>query len=145
MDVKGRLFFPAEFRKQTADGDARYVLKRDLYEPCIVIYPFATWERETDILRQRLNRWQPAEARLYRQFLSEAEVFTLDANGRFIVPKRLLPLLGGERTVTFLGMDDRIELWSAAQTAEPFMAAADFAQSMQELMASTSAPSDGKE
>lgn len=135
MDAKGRLFFPAEFRKQNSDGDGRYVLKRDLYEDCIVIYPFASWEKEVEVLRRNLNRWNPGEAALYRQFLSEAEVLALDANGRFVVPRRLLPLLGGERTVTFIGMYDRIELWSASRTAEPFISPEEFAEAISKVMA----------
>ena len=124
MDAKGRLFFPADFRRQ-ADaerGEQRYVLKQDIYQPCLVIYPYS------------LNRWNPKEAMLFRQFLSDVEVFSLDANGRFIVPRRFQALLGEERKTVFLGLDDRIELWDAARTVEPFLSADDFTESLQQLM-----------
>lgn len=134
MDAKGRLFFPADFRKQISSAEQRLVLKRDVYEPCIVIYPYAAWEQEVSTLRQHLNRWDPQQAMMLRQFLSDVEVFSLDSNGRFIVPKRFIPLCGEERKVTFIGMDDRIELWDAARTAEPFLAAEDFSRIMQQTM-----------
>lgn len=134
MDAKGRLFFPAEFRRQVGGAEPRFVLKRDVYQPCLVIYPFAAWEAEVAALRQRLNRWKAQEAMLFRQFLSDVEVFGLDANGRFLVPRRFLALLGETRHVTFLGVDDRIELWDAARTAEPFMAPADFSAALEQAM-----------
>lgn len=134
MDAKGRLFFPAEFRRQVGDAEPRFVLKRDVYQPCLVIYPLAAWELEVATLRQHLNRWQPQEAMLFRQFLSDVEVFGLDANGRFLVPRRFQALLGETRHVTFLGLDDRIELWEAARTAGSFMAPTDFSTALEAAM-----------
>ena len=136
MDAKGRLFFPADFRRQ-ADADEEkqcYVLKQDAFQPCLVIYPHSSWEQEVEELRSRLNRWNPKEAMLFRQFLSDVEVFTLDANGRFIVPRRFQPLLGTERKAVFLGLDDRIELWDAARTTAPFLSTDEFTESLQQLM-----------
>ncbi len=136
MDAKGRLFFPADFRRQAdaEGGEQRYVLKQDIYQPCLVIYPYSSWEQEVAELRNRLNRWNPKEAMLFRQFLSDVEVFSLDANGRFIVPRRFQALLGEDRKTVFLGLDDRIELWDAARTVEPFLSSDDFTESLQQLM-----------
>ncbi|MBR1593415.1 MAG: cell division/cell wall cluster transcriptional repressor MraZ [Alloprevotella sp.] len=133
MDAKGRLFFPADYRRQFDDGELRFVLKRDAYQPCLVIYPYAAWEEEVGELRARLNRWNPQEAMVFRQFMSDVEVFSLDAAGRFIVPKRFMPLFGDERKVAFLGLSDRIEVWPAT-TASAFMSQEDFSRSLEELM-----------
>lgn len=43
LDAKGRVFLPSDFRKQLAESDPRLVLKRDVYQPCLVIYPYAVW------------------------------------------------------------------------------------------------------
>lgn len=134
MDAKGRVFFPADFRKEMGAGELRFVLKRDVYQPCLVIYPYATWAAEVAELRNRLNRWVPSEAMVLRQFLSDAEVFTLDANGRFIVPRRFQETCGLTKSVAFIGLDDRIELWSAPRADEPFLGAEEFSDALQRLM-----------
>ncbi len=47
LDSKGRLSFPAAFKKQSRevlqDG---FVLKRDLFENCLIMYPMEEWERQ---------------------------------------------------------------------------------------------------
>lgn len=133
MDAKGRLFFPAEFRRQFDDAEQRFILKRDAYEPCLVVYPYEAWENEVGELRQHLNHWDPQEAMVLRQFMADVEVFMLDAAGRFIVPKRFQPLCGEARKVAFLGLGDRIELWPASE-ATTFMPAEDFSRALQQLM-----------
>ena len=134
MDAKGRLFFPAEFRRQLSEADQRFALKRDAYQDCLVVYPYAAWEAEVAELRAKLNRWVPEEAMVLRQFMADVEVFALDAAGRFIVPKRFQSLCGAARKVAFLGLGDRIEIWDAARAAAPFMEASAFTASLQELM-----------
>ena len=112
LDAKGRVFLPSDFRKQLAESDPRLVLKRDVYQPCLVIYPYAVWNAEVDALRARLNRWDPRQAMLFRQFLANVEVFTLDGNGRFLISRKMLDACAiTDRTVRFMGVDDRIEVW----------------------------------
>jgi MraZ protein len=62
------------------------------------------------------------------------EVFTLDSNGRFIIPKRFVEAAKIENEVAFIGMDDRIEVWSKEIVNAPFMSAADFETALQEIM-----------
>lgn len=134
-DAKGRVFFPAAFRKQAGEnGDARFVMKRDVHESCLVIYPEDVWEAEVAALRGRLNRWKRDEAMLLRQFMADIEAFGLDAQGRFILPQRFAALCGIETDVTFIGMDDRVELWPAERLAQPFVEAETFAQGLEALM-----------
>lgn len=130
LDAKGRVFMPSEFRKQLPESDGRLVLKRDAYQPCIAIYPYTAWEAEVSSLRRLLCRWDTRQAMVFRQFMADAEVVTLDANGRLLVPKRLLEFCGMEKGVTFIGADDRIELWSAEKTAQPFLTPEEMAEIM---------------
>lgn len=134
LDAKGRAFFPAAFRRLLSDTDRELVLKRDVYAPCLVVYPHAAWTAEVDDLRRRLNRWNPQDAMLFRQFMADAELLSLDANGRFLIPRRLLDWAGIDRELTFVGVDDRIELWSAARTASPFLPAEAYAAAMEQTM-----------
>lgn len=136
LDAKGRVFLPSDFRKQLAESDQQLVLKRDAFQPCLVLYPHSVWNAEVDALRARLNRWDPRQAMIFRQFLADVETFTLDSNGRFIVPRRHIEACGfTNRTVRFMGVDDRIELWSIEQAEACLLAPDCYGQSLAELMA----------
>ena len=58
IDAKGRAFLPASFRKVLqAEKEERLVLRKDVFQPCLVLYPESIWNEQTDALRSRLNRW----------------------------------------------------------------------------------------
>ena len=134
-DTKGRAFLPAVFRKTLqVSGEDRLVLRKDVYEQCLVLYPEQVWNEQLDILRQRLNRWDKKQWQIFRQYVSDAEVVTLDGNGRFLIPKRYLKLAGIEQELKFIGVDDTIEIWSKERCDAPFVEPADFGSALQELM-----------
>lgn len=141
-DSKGRVFFPSVFRKQLPAGDMSFVLKRDIYEPCLVVYPQEIWDAEVDALTRRLNRWNRREAMVLRRFLSEVETFVLDANGRMLLPRRLMEAAGIDKEVLFAGVGDRIEIWSKTRCPEAFMSDEDYGRAVEELMGGTSLPVD---
>ena len=58
LDAKGRAFLPATFRKLLqAGGEEHWVLRKDVFQPCLVLYPESVWNEQMDLLRQRLSRW----------------------------------------------------------------------------------------
>ena len=66
-DAKGRIFVPAIFRKRLqSEGEEFLVLRKDIFQDCLVLYPGSVWEREIETLRFRLNRWN-REQQLFRQ------------------------------------------------------------------------------
>ena len=140
MDAKGRAFLPAVFRKILQAGgsgttDVRLVLRKDVFQPCLVLYPESVWNEQMDALRQRLNRWNKQHQQVFRQFVSEVEVLTLDGNGRFLVPKRYLRMADIEQDVKFVGMGDTIEIWSCQQAEQHQMNPEEFSVALEELMA----------
>ncbi len=135
MDAKGRAFLPAVFRKMLqAGGEERLVLRKDVFQPCLVLYPESVWNEQMDALRQRLNRWNKQHQQVFRQFVSEVEVLTLDGNGRFLVPKRYLRMADIEQDVKFVGMGDTIEIWSNVKAEQGQMNPEDFGKALEELM-----------
>ncbi len=135
VDAKGRVFLPAVFRKglQT-EREESLVMRKDVFQSCLVLYPESVWNAQMDQLRSRLNRWNRAHQEIYRQFVSDVEMITLDGNGRFLIPKRYLRMADIEQEVKFIGMGDTIEIWSAARTAKPFMEPDDFGRALEEVM-----------
>ncbi len=135
MDAKGRAFLPAVFRKiLQAGSEERLVLRKDVFQPCLVLYPESVWNEQMDALRQRLNRWNKQHQQVFRQFVSEVEVLTLDGNGRFLVPKRYLRMADIEQDVKFVGMGDTIEIWSNVKAEQGQMNPEDFGKALEELM-----------
>ena len=134
-DAKGRVFLPAVFRKELqAFCEERLVLRKDIFQPCLVLYPESVWNDQIDILRQRLYRWNKDEWKLFRQFVSDVEPVALDGNGRFLIPKRYMKLANIEQTVKFIGIDDTIEIWNAETANEPFMEPNAFGEELQQIM-----------
>ncbi len=136
IDAKGRLFLPATFRKilQQA-GEEDLVLRKDVFQPCLVLFPKSTWNEQMDLVRSRLSRWKKDQQAIYRQFVSDLEEFNLDANGRFLVPKRYLKMADIHQSVKFIGMGDCIELWSNDDKSDqPFVDLEEFGEALERLM-----------
>lgn len=135
VDAKGRVFLPAVFRKGLqSEKEESLIMRKDVFQPCLVLYPESVWNAQMDLLRNRLNRWNRAHQEIYRQFVSDVEMITLDGNGRFLIPKRYLKMADIEQEVKFIGMGDTIEIWSVARTAKPFMEPDDFGKALEEVM-----------
>ena len=78
-DTKGRAFLPATFRKVlNASGEESLILRKDIFEPCLVLYPQSVWNQRMDALRKRLSRWNKYDQMIYRQFVTDVEIITLD-------------------------------------------------------------------
>jgi MraZ protein len=134
-DAKGRAFLPAVFRKvlQTG-GEERLVLRKDVFQPCLVLYPESVWNEQMDMMRTRLNRWNRQHQQVFRQFVSEVELLTLDGNGRFLIPKRYQKMAEIDQDIKFVGMGDTIEIWSNKKANEQKMKPEEFEAALEELM-----------
>ncbi len=112
-DAKGRAFLPAVFRKVLqASGEECLVLRKDVFQKCLVLYPESVWNERLDLLKTQLKPWKQAHQQIFRQFVSEAEVVVLDGNGRFLISKRLQKIAEINQDIQFIGMDNTVEIWS---------------------------------
>lgn len=112
-DAKGRVFLPAAFRRiLDAEGESGLVLRNDVFQHCLVLYPESVWNAQLTGLKSTLNPWNSQHQMLLRQFVADAEPIELDAQGRLLISKRKLQYAGIEGDVRFLAIDDRIEIWS---------------------------------
>ena len=134
-DAKGRAFLPAVFRKVLqASGEDILVLRRDVFQPCLVLYPESVWNERLDMLKQQLRQWKPVHQQMFRQFVSEAEEVTLDGNGRFLISKRLQRAAGISQDIQFIGMDDTIEIWSPQDLKQTLKTDEEFGQEFEKIM-----------
>ncbi len=136
IDAKGRAFLPAQFRKTLqVSGETDLVLRQDIFERTLVIYPESVWNQLIDDMRSRLSRWNRHEQMVYRTFVSGMTTLQMDASGRILIPRQMLQAVGIGQDVRFVGMGDTIELWANSAGAEqPTMGKEDFGQALQQLM-----------
>ncbi len=134
LDAKGRVMFPAPFRKQLGEaGQEEFVINRG-FEECLVLYPKKEW----DAISKKINALNPFKAenrQFIRLFNNGATLITLDAAGRLLVPKELQKYAAIETDCYFTANGRKIELWSK-QGYESTMriSADDFAQLAEKVM-----------
>lgn len=137
-DTKGRAFLPSAFRKVLmASGEESLVLRQDIFEKCLVIYPETVWNREMDEMRSRLSRWDRRQQMVYRSFVSGVTSLAVDASGRILIPKSFLEAAGIKQDIRFVGMGDTIEVWANETGAVPFMDTNEFGQALEQMMCPT--------
>ncbi|MFH2096290.1 MAG: division/cell wall cluster transcriptional repressor MraZ [Bacteroidota bacterium] len=114
-DSKGRIMIPMAFKKQmdTAARD-KFVVKKDIYEKCLVLYPMDEWDRQIKILRSKLNPYNKEHNRFLREFSKGMVEAALDSSNRILIPKRLLESAEIEKDVMLAGQDGKIEIWNSA-------------------------------
>ena len=135
MDDKGRVFFPAVFRRALQkEGDEALMIRRDVHQNCLVLYPKSVWQQQLDELRSRLNRWNAQQQMVFRQFVAGVDELPIDGNGRILIPKRLQQQISLQSDVRFIGMDDTIEIWRKEDEEKPFLEAEEFGKALEEVM-----------
>ena len=134
-DAKGRVFIPATFRKQLqAASEERLIMRKDVFQDCLTLYPESVWNEELNELRSRLNKWNSKHQLIFRQFVSDVEIITMDGNGRILIPKRYLQITGIQSDVRFIGVDNKIEIWAKERAEKLFMEPEAFGAALEEIM-----------
>jgi len=114
VDVKGRIILPAAFKKQMpADAQDHFVVRKDIFENCLVIFAIEDWNRQLVKIRKKLNPFNREQNMFLRNFFKGTAELSLDNNNRILVPKKLMDLIGADRDVVLAGQDGRIEIWAA--------------------------------
>lgn len=134
IDVKGRVFVPSVFRKVFSEEDReRVVVRMEADEKYLVVYPESVWNKQVLDLQSKLNEWDPEDQMLLMQFVGDAEMLDFDAQGRVLLSKRLQTRLGGGSELVFVGMVDRIALWSKSVYEEQFAVKAKLSERLKRL------------
>jgi MraZ protein len=114
VDVKGRIILPAAFKKQMpADAQDHFVVRKDIFENCLVLFAIEDWNRQLAKIRKKLNPFNREQNMFLRNFFKGTAELSLDNNNRILVPKKLMDLIGANRDVVLAGQDGRIEIWAA--------------------------------
>lgn len=135
VDEKGRVLLPSTFKKQLLPADQeRFVVKKDIYEKCLVLYPLSEWERQNQIIRENTNPYNREHSQFLREFFKGTAEVSLDSNGRLLLPKRLLDLIEGDKEMVLAGQFGKIEIWSKEKYESLGANEDKFAQMAQEIL-----------
>ncbi|MCK5171641.1 MAG: division/cell wall cluster transcriptional repressor MraZ [Bacteroidales bacterium] len=113
VDEKGRVTFPSTLKKQMGSvSQGRFVVKKDIFEECLVLFPIEEWERQNSIIRSKINPYNKEHNKFLRNFYRGSAEIILDSNNRMLIPKRLLDLTNISKEAILTGQDGKIEIWS---------------------------------
>jgi MraZ protein len=109
LDDKGRLFLPAKYREELAEG---LVITKG-QERCLYVFPVEEFQRITEALSTA-----PVTAKAVRDysrvFFASASDEKPDKQGRITIPQSLRQYAGLERDCVVIGANTRLEIWDAA-------------------------------
>ena len=107
LDEKGRLFLPAKWRAQMAEG----LVVTPGQEHCLYVFDeerFAVMSQEP-----RVNTLTERKSRNYERLLfAAAHDDTPDKQGRITIPGPLKAYAGLDRDCTVIGANSRVEIWN---------------------------------
>ena len=108
LDDKGRLFLPAKYREELAEG---LVITKG-QERCLYVFPVEEFQRITEALSTA-----PVTAKAVRDysrvFFASASDETPDKQGRITIPQSLRQYAGLVRDCAVIGANTRLEIWDA--------------------------------
>ncbi|MEO3812496.1 division/cell wall cluster transcriptional repressor MraZ [Sphaerisporangium sp. B11E5] len=109
LDEKGRLFLPAKYREELAEG---LVITKG-QERCLYVFPVEEFQRITEALRTA-----PVTAKAVRDYsrvlFASASDETPDKQGRITIPQGLREYAGLRRDCVVIGANTRLEIWDAS-------------------------------
>ncbi|HEY8320608.1 MAG TPA: division/cell wall cluster transcriptional repressor MraZ [Candidatus Baltobacteraceae bacterium] len=129
LDDKGRLIVPARFRERLGAG---FVLTIAQSDPCLALYPSATWAQLCEKL-ENAPRKDDTFRRLVRHIFANTEEVACDAQGRLLIPAGLRGYAGIERDVTSIGTLTRVEIWAKDRLAQHAAPQGEVAEFMADL------------
>lgn len=112
LDAKGRVLLPSAFRKLlTASSEDKFVMRKNLYEDCLDLFPSSEWNKQLATIRNRLNPFNRKHATFLREFYRGTAEIQIDANGRILIPKKFFNGTSLSEGITLVGQDGKIEIW----------------------------------
>jgi MraZ protein len=113
VDAKGRIMLPVAFRKQMGEvAEYCFVLKKDMYEPCLELYTAEEWERQNTMILKTIKPYNPDHRQFLRDFRVGATEVECDPTGRILIPGRLLKQADIANDAVLSGSIGKIEIWS---------------------------------
>jgi len=117
LDKKSRVIIPARFREALKDNFVeKFYITRGL-DGCLFLFTEEEWKKQEQKFRGL--SFTKAEARKFnRLFFSGAGELVCDRQGRVLLPQYLKEYAQIDKDIVFIGVSNRIEIWSKSRWKE---------------------------
>jgi MraZ protein len=111
IDKKGRIIVPSKFRDFLKEYDIKKIFVTRGLDKCLFLFTEDEWKaQETKFKSVSFTK---SESRKFnRLYFSGATQVECDAQGRILLPKYLKDFAEIKRDIIFIGVSNRIEIWS---------------------------------
>lgn len=138
IDSKGRIALPSAFKRQMKESlQEGFVLKRDIFDKCLILYPMKEWERQNQIIREKTNPYKKEHAAFLRMFFSGTAEVIPDSNSRILLPRRLMDYAQIDGEAVMAGQYGRIEIWPVRGYEKVSKADDEFAAMAEKILGGT--------
>lgn len=87
------------------------MIKKDIFETCLVLYPMDEWERQNEMLRRNTNPYNREHNKFLRGFYKGTAEVALDSSNRLLIPRKMLDEIGARKEIVLAGQLGKIEIW----------------------------------
>lgn len=114
LDDKGRMVLPSPLKSlMPEEGDHRLVVKKSLYDPCLEMFTFEEWTKQSEKVKESLDFFNPDHVLFWREYMRDCMIVEPDARfGRISISRELLDAISIDKEVVFFGVDFKIEIWA---------------------------------
>ncbi|MDD2287272.1 MAG: division/cell wall cluster transcriptional repressor MraZ [Bacteroidales bacterium] len=116
IDSSGRFKLPTALRRQILPEpitDRKLVIRRSIYNKCLEVFTYSEFQKEVEILRNKLNLYILDQKRLFRK-LTESNIIELDSNERLLIPNEQREGIGLDKEIIIVSAANCIEIWDAS-------------------------------
>lgn len=110
LDNNGRFKMPIALKRQLESSDNRFIIKSSIFSECLELWTYASFEKEVERLKNKLNPYSIEDRKLLRKF-SEGNIVELDTNDRLIIPPEQKAMLKLGKQLVLQSVGDWLEIW----------------------------------
>ena len=111
-DAKCRVVVPAAFRRgMSTSQQSVFVLRKNIFEKCIDMYPMDEWERMIASVKGKLNMFDAKHTVFIREYCRGTQEVEMDTNGRILLPRKMLEDVGIDKDLILAAQDRLIQIW----------------------------------
>ncbi|MCB0258277.1 MAG: division/cell wall cluster transcriptional repressor MraZ [Calditrichaeota bacterium] len=110
LDNKGRINFPAKFRKNLREEDEDTLILIRGTEKCLGVYPRSSWQETVEEIKRKVGTGREFGV-VSRRLMYQASEQTIDKQGRLNLPANLIEYAGLVGEVLVVGYEQKIEIW----------------------------------
>lgn len=117
LDNKGRINFPAKFRRNLREEDEDTLILIRGTQPCIGVYALTSWRQTVDTIRRKVQTEREFGI-VSRRMMFQAAEQKIDKQGRLNLSANLIDYAELNGEVLIVGYQNKIEIWNPGKYQE---------------------------